>query len=118
MIAVVATDAAITPPMLPEALPTAMRRSFNNLTVDGDMCTNDAVFALANGLARNPPIADPGRRSTRSPRRSPTSATELAREIAADGEGATKLLEVTRRAARPTRTSRATSRRRSPARRW
>src|SRR5258708_13643868 len=60
MIAVVATDCAITPPMLSGALQRAMRRSFNALTVDGDMSTNDCVLALANGRARNPPIAHPG----------------------------------------------------------
>src|SRR5207248_1792035 len=57
MIAVVATDCAITPHALAEALQQAMRRSFNALTVDGDMSTNDCVFALANGAAGNAPIA-------------------------------------------------------------
>ncbi|TMA14465.1 MAG: acetylglutamate kinase [Deltaproteobacteria bacterium] len=60
MIAVVATDCAIKPHALAEALQQAMRRSFNALTVDGDMSTNDCVFALANGAAGNAPIADPG----------------------------------------------------------
>ena len=85
----------ITRPMLQLALSGAMPDSFNNLTVDDDMSTNDAVFALANGLARNPPISDPGPTTTSSARRCSRFCVELAREIAADGEGATKLLEVT-----------------------
>ena len=94
MIAVVATDCAITPRMLASALQRAMKRSFNALTVDGDMSTNDSVFALANGQAGNAPIADPG------PAREAFSAAlddlckQMAREIAADGEGATKLLDI------------------------
>ena len=60
MIAVVTTDCAISPPALANALGSAMKKSFNALTVDGDMSTNDVVFALANGLAANAPLSDPG----------------------------------------------------------
>jgi acetylglutamate kinase len=94
MIAVVATDAAITAPMLQAALSACMEGSFNNLTVDNDMSTNDAVFALANGLAGNSPITDPGPAFDAFKAQLASLCKELAREIAADGEGATRLLEV------------------------
>ena len=94
MIAVVATDCAITPPMLSVALRQAMRRSFNALTVDGDMSTNDCVFALANGKAGNTPIADPGSALDAFSGALDELCQQMAKEIAADGEGATKLLDV------------------------
>ncbi|HSQ66688.1 MAG TPA: bifunctional glutamate N-acetyltransferase/amino-acid acetyltransferase ArgJ [Polyangiaceae bacterium] len=99
MLAFITTDAAATPEALASALDFATQRSFNRLTVDGDMSTNDSVFLLANGLAGNPLIDDA----------SPHLATfrdalvdlciELARSIAEDGEGATKLVEVNVRGA-------------------
>jgi acetylglutamate kinase len=94
MIAVVATDCAITPPMLSSVLRQAMRRSFNALTVDGDMSTNDCVFALANGKAGNAPIADPGPALEAFSAALDDLCRQMAKEIAADGEGATKLLEI------------------------
>ncbi len=119
MIAVIVTDAAISPAILQGALRAAMRPSFNSLTVDDDMSTNDAIFALANGRAGNAPITDPGEDlSTLHRGAAPRSAQELAREIAADGEGATRLLEVTRRARADARDRARPRARRSPARRW
>jgi acetylglutamate kinase len=94
LIAVIATDASITPPMLHAALKAAVSDSFDNLTVDGDMSTNDAVFALANGMAKNATITDPGPEHAAFCKALQSICVELAREIAADGEGATKLLEV------------------------
>ncbi len=94
MIAVVATDCAITPPMLQSALQKAMGKSFNALTVDGDMSTNDCVFALANGAARNAPITDPGPALEAFSEVLDQICRQMAKEIAADGEGATKLLEI------------------------
>jgi acetylglutamate kinase len=95
MIAVVATDCAIKPHVLAGALQQAMRRSFNALTVDGDMSTNDCVFALANGAAGNAPIADPGAALDAFSSALEDLCRQMAKEIAADGEGATKLLEIT-----------------------
>jgi acetylglutamate kinase len=94
MLAFLTTDAAIEPDALQAALRAACAASFNNLTVDDDMSTNDAVFALANGAAKNPPITES------SPHYAAFAAAvrgiclELARAIAEDGEGATKLVEV------------------------
>jgi acetylglutamate kinase len=94
MIAVVVTDAAIRPGPLAAALKSAVAPTFNCLTVDNDMSTNDVVFALANGRAGNAPIADPGIELDQFTAVLTDLCQELAREIAADGEGATKLLEV------------------------
>ena len=94
MIAVVTTDCAISAAMLHTALRRAMGRSFNALTVDGDMSTNDCVFALANGAARNEPIADPGPAFDAFAAALADLCQQMAKEIAADGEGATKLLEI------------------------
>jgi acetylglutamate kinase len=108
-IAVITTDCAISPALLDRALRAAIEPSFHCLVVDGDMSTNDTVYALANGRASNPPIADPGPRvidpsgPASGPERSDYDAfaaaltalcIELARDIASDGEGATRLLEV------------------------
>src|SRR5262249_5068773 len=60
MIAVIATDCDIEVGLLNEALQQAMQSSFNSLTVDNDMSTNDAVFALANGLAKNARVVERG----------------------------------------------------------
>jgi acetylglutamate kinase len=94
MIAVVTTDCAIRPQPLYSALRKAMGKSFNALTVDDDMSTNDVVFALANGRAGNAPIADPGPALDALSAALEDLCKQLAREIAADGEGATKLLEI------------------------
>ncbi len=94
VIAVITTDCAIEPGPLTDALREAVSSTFNSLTVDGDMSPNDTVYALANGRAGNPPITGAG------PELRVLTATladlclEMARGIAADGEGATKLLEV------------------------
>ena len=95
MIAVVVTDCAISPGALGLALRNSMARSFNALTVDGDMSTNDCVFALANGLAENAPLTEePGADFDLFAAALDDLCRQLAREIAADGEGATKLLTV------------------------
>ena len=88
------TDAAISRERLQEAVRAACDVTFNRLTVDNDMSTNDCVLALANGLAGNVRVEGPGpdedtfREAVRS------LFEELAREVAADGEGSTKRIEV------------------------
>ena len=94
MLAFITTDVAISPEALQAALAAAMPSTFNSITVDDDMSTNDAVFALANGLAHNAPL------TRESPEYGAFAAAiegicgDLARAIAEDGEGATKLIEV------------------------
>jgi len=100
MLCFLTTDADVAPAALREALARAVDRSFNMVTVDGDTSTNDCVLALASGAAGNPPLL-PG---TASFDRFAAALTgvcvALAREIARDGEGATRLIEVTVRGAR------------------
>jgi acetylglutamate kinase len=93
-IAIITTDCAIAPAMLDRALRAAIEPSFHCLVVDGDMSTNDSVYALANGRAGNAPIADPGADFDAFTAALTSLCIELARDIASDGEGATRLLEV------------------------
>ncbi|QRN93167.1 bifunctional glutamate N-acetyltransferase/amino-acid acetyltransferase ArgJ [Archangium violaceum] len=94
VIAVITTDCAIQPGALAAALREAVSSTFNSLTVDGDMSPNDTVYALANGRAGNPTITDPGPELLAFTATLSDLCLEMAREIASDGEGATKLLEV------------------------
>ncbi|XXF81035.1 bifunctional glutamate N-acetyltransferase/amino-acid acetyltransferase ArgJ [Myxococcaceae bacterium GXIMD 01537] len=94
MIAVITTDCAIEPEPLATALRGAMGTSFNSLTVDGDMSTNDTIYVLANGLAGNPPVRCPGADLDAFSEVLSDLCQELAKMVAADGEGATRLMEV------------------------
>ena len=95
MIGVVTTDAAIAPGALQAALRRAVGKSFNCITVDGDMSTNDTVFILANGAAGNPMITQPsGDDYDLFAEGLEHVCTDLAKKIARDGEGATKLVEI------------------------
>ena len=93
-IAIVCTDLAISPELLDRAVKAGMDGSFNNLTVDNDMSTNDAVLVLANGLFGNPEIVTAGPEYEQFAAALQSLCAELAREVARDGEGATRLLEV------------------------
>ncbi|MBE0415381.1 MAG: bifunctional glutamate N-acetyltransferase/amino-acid acetyltransferase ArgJ [Dehalococcoidia bacterium] len=91
----IATDAAIDARFLEEALREAVDASFNMITIDGDMSPNDTVLVLANGLAGNE-IIDENNSEAAAFRKTLTEVcTYLAKCIAGDGEGATKLIEVT-----------------------
>jgi len=67
--------------------------TFNMVSVDGDTSTNDMAVILANGLAKNPPITGPGEAYDTFLKALTHVCIYLARMIAKDGEGATKLLE-------------------------
>ena len=95
MLAFLTTDARIAPSALQKALGDAMGESFGMLTVDGDMSTNDAVFLLANGLADNGELNEASADYPLFAAAVASVCVELARAIAEDGEGATKLLEIT-----------------------
>lgn len=90
----VTTDARITERALRRALEDAVGATINQLTVDGDMSTNDQVFALANGWAENVLIQDSGDEYEIFAAALEDLLRELARAIADDGEGATRTLEV------------------------
>jgi len=94
MFCFIATDAKVAPEVLQAALAPAVEETFNTITVDGDMSTNDCVIALANGAAGGP-LIERGSPSAAKLQAALTGiCAELARAIAADGEGATKLLVV------------------------
>jgi glutamate N-acetyltransferase / amino-acid N-acetyltransferase len=95
MLGFITTDIAIAPAMLQTALKEAVAVSFNCLTVDGDTSTNDSCFVLASGVAGNPEIAEASSADYTVFRDTLTKvAIHLAKEIARDGEGATKLVTV------------------------
>ncbi|GAC1462091.1 MAG: bifunctional glutamate N-acetyltransferase/amino-acid acetyltransferase ArgJ [Ktedonobacterales bacterium] len=94
MLCYITTDAAVEPEFLRETLRTAVADSFNMVCVDGDMSTNDTVICMASGLAGNAP-ARAGTADGNRFAEALTYVTQyLAREIARDGEGATKLMTV------------------------
>lgn len=93
MLAFITSDCAIEASMLQAALSSAVARTFNRISVDGDTSTNDMVVALANGKAGNAPIAAEGPDFRAFQEALGEICTELARLIARDGEGATKLVE-------------------------
>ncbi len=92
MLCFVATDVEIAPSALQAALRDATDRSFNQITVDNDMSTNDAVMVLANGFAENARIEGPGAEYDAFAGALAELLEEAAVSIARDGEGATRLL--------------------------
>ena len=93
MLVFITTDAAISSEMLQLALSTDVQNTFNMISVDGDTSTNDTVIVLANGLAGNAIIDKNGEDFAVFMKALNTVTIALSRMIAADGEGATKLLE-------------------------
>jgi glutamate N-acetyltransferase/amino-acid N-acetyltransferase len=87
------TDAALPPAVLRRALTRAVAESFNSITVDGDTSTNDTVLVLANGRAGGAPITN-GESLSRFTAGLTAVASELARMVVRDGEGATKLVSI------------------------
>lgn len=94
MLCFITTDAAVTPGCLKQALKYAADRSFNLVTVDGDTSTNDMAVILANGMAGNELIREENSDYTRFRDALTEVCVRLARDIARDGEGATKLITV------------------------
>ena len=93
-LAFVATDAAISPPLLQKTLNEVTRRTFNSISVDGDTSTNDTLLVLANGEGGAPAIQKDSKAH-----RAFTAALEhvcqsLALQIVADGEGAQRVIEI------------------------
>ncbi len=95
MLGFLTTDAAISSDALKAALVVAVADSFNALTVDGDTSTNDSCIVLASGAAENAPIDRIGSADYHAFADALTHVcVHLAKEIARDGEGATKLVTV------------------------
>jgi glutamate N-acetyltransferase/amino-acid N-acetyltransferase len=106
MLCFITTDAAITNRALQTALTEAVAASFNCITVDGDMSTNDTVLVLANGGAGNPRLGSAGNLRRQS-RDLPTFQAalnhvclELAKMIVRDGEGVSRFVTIRLRGAR------------------
>lgn len=95
MLGFLTTDAAITTPMLQKALKLAVDDTFNMVSVDGDTSTNDMVSIMANGMAENPVIDKEGADFDLFVAVVKEICTSMAKKIAGDGEGATKLVECT-----------------------
>ncbi len=103
MLGFVTTDAAVSPAMLRRALRLAIAKSFNSLVVDGDESTNDSVFLLASGAAGNAPITRGGADFEAFRAALEAVCVSLARQMATDGEGATKFVTVTVKGAKSER---------------
>jgi len=89
------TDAKVDPDLLQPALQKAVDISFNMISVDGDTSPNDTVLLLANGLAGNETIHSGSHSREKFEQALIEVCLSLAKQIARDGEGATKLIEVT-----------------------
>ncbi len=92
MLAVVLTDATVEPATLHALLRPAAARTWDQLTVDGDTSTNDTVFLLASGAAGSAPVAAGTPEAAALGRGVEAVARDLARQQAADGEGASTLI--------------------------
>lgn len=94
MLAFITTDAQISSDLLQEILADKTETTFNQITVDGDTSTNDMVLVMANGLAENPVIEKNTDAHEKFVAMLQLVSETLAKMIAKDGEGATKLIEV------------------------
>ena len=93
MLSFITTDASISPELLDESLKSSVNISYNRVSVDGDTSTNDMVLILANGLAENPTISEKSEDYYKFIEALNYLNVVLAKKIAKDGEGATKLIE-------------------------
>ena len=99
MLSFITTDAAISKPLLGMALKKAVGDSLNKLTVDGHQSTNDTCIILASGAAGNRPILSPCPRYKRFAKMLAEVCDDLARQMALDAEGATRMFKVVVRGA-------------------
>lgn len=95
MLCFITTDTNIEPAFLQKALSSVIPDTFNMVSIDGDTSTNDMVVVLANGMAENAVISEEGKEYDAFCAALKAICTYLSRNVAGDGEGATKLLECT-----------------------
>ena len=93
MLAFVTSDCAISSAMLDKALRASVAGTYNCVSVDGDTSTNDTLTIIANGMAGNPEITGEGKDYDDFLAALNALNTEMAKKIAGDGEGATRLIE-------------------------
>jgi glutamate N-acetyltransferase/amino-acid N-acetyltransferase len=110
MLSLVLTDAAVGPAVLWSLLRPAAARTWNQLSVDGDTSTNDTVFVLASGATPSAPVTPGSPAATDLGGAIEAVARDLARQQAADGEGATTLITAAVRGARDDADARAVAR--------
>ncbi|MGL5271426.1 MAG: bifunctional glutamate N-acetyltransferase/amino-acid acetyltransferase ArgJ [Selenomonadaceae bacterium] len=95
MLAFITTDVAIAQPLLQKALSDIVEVSFNMISIDGDMSTNDMAIVMANGAAGNKEITSADESDYKIFYQNLKEICQLlSQEIAADGEGATKFLTI------------------------
>ena len=94
MLAFITTDAVIEGPVLQQALKEVVDQTFNCITVDGDTSTNDMVLVMANGSAKNNTLTPEHPDWDTFIALLTATCEDIAKQIAQDGEGATKLIEV------------------------
>jgi glutamate N-acetyltransferase/amino-acid N-acetyltransferase len=95
MLAFVVTDARVDAQTFQQMLGRVVERTFNRITIDGDTSTNDTLIALASGLSGTPELSTDPALAARFAEALESLCRELARMIVRDGEGATKLVDVT-----------------------
>jgi len=93
MLSFITTDLSISPELLHEAIKSSVNITYNRVSVDGDTSTNDMILILANGLAENSTITEKDENYYAFLEALTNLNTIMAKNIAKDGEGATKLLE-------------------------
>ncbi|TVY87881.1 Arginine biosynthesis bifunctional protein ArgJ 1, mitochondrial, partial [Lachnellula willkommii] len=95
LLGIIATDAEIAPALLPTLLTNAVNKSFNSISIDGDTSTNDTVAVLANGAAGGKEITSESSEDYAAFQTTLTEfATDLAKLVVRDGEGATKFVTI------------------------
>ena len=94
MLCFILTDIAVEKKTLQAALRSSVRKSFNRITIDGDMSTNDTALMMANGILGNQPLTSDSAEFPAFRKVLDDLTYELSRFIVKDGEGATKLVEV------------------------
>lgn len=95
MLGLIATDAAVEPKALQAALDRAVSRSFNCISVDGDMSTNDTILLLANGQSQGGEIDESSPDFEQFVQELTSFCQDLSKLIVRDGEGAEKFVEIT-----------------------
>lgn len=94
MLSFIITDAAVEPGFLRSSFRNGVERSFNAITVDGDMSTNDTCLIMANGMSGNPLITEGSPDGDTFALLLNNILLSLAKQIVKDGEGATKFVEI------------------------
>ncbi len=100
MLCFIVTDIAVDRRALQSLLKDSVGRSFNRITIDGDMSKNDTVLLMANGMLGNRPITANSRYTNAFKKALDRVTYDLARLVVRDGEGATKLIEISVKGAR------------------